>query len=151
MTANFPYDFKTIQIYQMPANFRSLSKLSGIFQMTANFPDNFKSVQSLWLFSFPRPLLQANNNNLNSIFIIPSFLCTTCFHPLALIIDCLDFPDDCQFSGLFQNSPKKIARTIGSFGPKSPFSYISALFGPFYDLFGLFLTLFNAQTPLLAL
>ena len=39
----------------------------------------------------------------------------------------------------------------GFFGPKTPFSYISALFGSFYDLFGPFLTLFNTQTPFLAL
>ena len=45
---------------------------------------------------------------------------------------------------------KKLQKT-GIFGPKLPFSYISALFGPFYDLFGPFLTLFNTQTPFLAL
>ena len=42
-------------------------------------------------------------------------------------------------------------RTNRFFGPKTPFSYISALIGPFYGPFGPFLTLFNTQTPFLAL
>ena len=40
---------------------------------------------------------------------------------------------------------KEIAQRTGKFGPKTPFAYISALFGPLYDLFGPFLTLFNAK------
>ena len=47
--------------------------------------------------------------------------------------------------------PKKNAQKTGIFGPETPFSYISALFGLFYGLFGPFFTLFNTQTPFLAL
>ena len=53
--------------------------------------------------------------------------------------------------GSTQNSAKKIAQKTGIFGPETPFSYISALFGLFYSLFGPFLTLFNTQTLFLAM
>ena len=46
---------------------------------------------------------------------------------------------------------QKIAQKTGIFGPETPFSYISALFGLFYSLFGPFLTLFNTQTLFLAM
>ena len=47
-------------------------------------------------------------------------------------------------------SQKNCAKT-GIFGPKNLFLHISALFGPFYDLCGPFLTPFNTQTSFLAL
>ena len=60
-------------------------------------------------------------------------------------------PISVEGGGGTQNSAKKIAQKTGIFGPKPPFSYISALFAPFYGHFGPFLTLFNTQTPFLAL
>ena len=49
------------------------------------------------------------------------------------------------------NSAKKNAQKTGIFGPETPFPYISALFGPFYGLFGPSLTFLNTQTLFLAL
>ena len=60
-------------------------------------------------------------------------------------------PISVEKEGGTQNSAKKIAHKTGIFGPKKPFSYNSALFGPFYGHLGLFSTLFNTQTPFLAL
>ena len=42
--------------------------------------------------------------------------------------------------------PLKVMRKkTGIFGPKTPFSYISALFGPFHGPFDPFLTLFDTH------
>ena len=60
-----------------------------------------------------------------------------------------NFQDDFKTVRNFQMFQK--LRKTGFFGPQTPFSYISALIGPFYGLFGPFLTLFNTQTPFLAL
>ena len=54
-------------------------------------------------------------------------------------------PISVEKEGGTQNSAKKIAHKTGIFGPKKPFSYISALFGPFFGIFGPFLNLFNTQ------
>ena len=89
--------------------------------MIANFPYDFKTVRI-----FP-----------DEIFHMISKL-SGFFQMTANFSDYIKtvriFPDDCQKTG-----------------PQTPFSYISALFGPFYNLFGPFLTLFNTQTPFLAL
>ena len=50
-----------------------------------------------------------------------------------------------------KNSAKSNCKKTGIFGQQIPFSYISAPFGPLYDLFGPFLTLSNTQTPFLGL
>ena len=63
-----------------------------------------------------------------------------------------DFPDDFKTVWIFQmfQTFQKLRKT-GFFGPQTPFSYISALIGPFYGPFGPFLTFFDTQTPFLAL
>ena len=110
--------------------FRMISKLSRFFQMTANFPDDFKTVR----------IFQMTANFPDDFKTVRIFQMTG------------NFPDDfklSEFSRCFRCS-KNCVKT-GFFGPKTPFSYISALIDPFYGLFGPFLTLFNTQTPFLAL
>ena len=51
-----------------------------------------------------------------------------------------NFPDDFKSVRIFPD-----AQITGIFGPKTPFSYIAALFGPSYGLFGPFLTLLNTK------
>ena len=65
------------------------------------------------------------------------------------------FSDDCQFSDVFKSVqifaderrgyPNFPLTKLHTFGPKTPFSYIAALFDPSYGLFGPFLTLFNTK------
>ena len=50
-----------------------------------------------------------------------------------------------QFLLRGEGVPKILLKKTGILGPKNPISYISALFGPLYDFFGPFLTLFNAR------
>ena len=54
-------------------------------------------------------------------------------------------PISVKGGGGTQNSAKKILQKTGILGPKNPFSYISALFGPFHGPFDPFLTLFNTH------
>ena len=68
-----------------------------------------------------------------------------------MLLILFDKPISVWGGGGTQNSAKKIAQKTGVFGSKTPFSYISALFAPFYGHLGPFLTLFNTQTPFLAL
>ena len=81
--------------------FRMISKLSGFFQMTNNFLDDFKSVQ---IFQMQTVTTNAAN------FVLHTNFC---------------------WGGRIPKFSLKIAQKTTNFGPKIPFSYIAALFGPF--------------------
>ena len=62
-----------------------------------------------------------------------------------------NFPDDFKSVRIFPDAderrgyPNFPLTKLHTFGPKTPFSYIAALFDPSYGLFGPFLTLFNIK------
>ena len=87
--------------------------------MTANFLDDFKSVRI-----FP----DADANPQCRLF---------CFANQFLF----------RGEGVPKIPLKETGQKPGIFGPKTPFAYISALFGLFHGLFGSFLNLSNTQTP----
>ena len=107
MIFNFPDYFKTVRIFQMTANF------PADFKTVCIFPDD---CQFFWIVAKVSGFVQMQMVTPNAA----NFVWQTNF---------------CLGGGGTQNSAKKVAQKTGIFDPETPFSYISALFDPFYDLF----------------
>ena len=132
MTANFPDDFKTIPIFQMTANFPDYFKTGRIFPDECQFSGWFQNCLDLsrwppifWMISKVCGIFQMQMvTPIAANFVLQTNFC----------LGGRGYPKFC----------KKNCAKNRYFGPKNPFSYISALFGPH-------LTLLNTQTPFLAL
>ena len=117
---------KTVKLFQYFQNylefsrwflfFRTVSKLSGFIQITTNFPNYFKTIQSFsrWL-----SILRTLSKNFGFFQIVANF--PDGFKTIRI------YPDDCQFSGRFQDCTD-FSRSFSIFRNVSKPSFFSGSF-----------------------